>query len=52
MLDPELEHKINQAYEEHLDREWERYNEEGPEDVEEYDPYLAGEQLWELYDER
>lgn len=50
MLNTELEHRINQAYEEHLDRAWEEYNEEGPE--EEYDPYLEGEQLWEAYNER
>lgn len=51
-MSPELEHQINQAYEEHLDRLWEEYNEEGDYNEEDYDPYAEGEQLWEWYDRR
>lgn len=50
MLSEDMEHRINQIAEERLDRAWEEYNAEGPD--EEYDPYLEGEQLWEAYDGR
>lgn len=38
------EHAINVAYEAMLDRAWEQYNEEGPE--EEHDPYAVADELY------
>lgn len=43
---------ISKAYEEHLANEWERYNEEGNSEEEDYDPYAEAEARWEMYDER
>lgn len=36
-MSPEVEHQINKAYEDYLDAEWERYNEEGEPDNDDYD---------------
>lgn len=41
------EQEINRAYEEHLDRAWEQYNEEGAE--EEYDIYAEGDAMYDAY---
>lgn len=46
------EHEINQAYEEHLERAWEEYNEEGDTDEEDYDVFAEGEARWESYERR
>lgn len=39
------EQEINRVYEEHLDRAWEQYNEEGPD--EEYDPWALADEMYE-----
>lgn len=49
MLSPELEHQINQIAEARLDRAWEDYNEEGPTDEEDYDPWTEGDMMYDYY---
>lgn len=47
MVMTDQEHAINQAFEAMLDRAWEEYNEEGPE--EEYDMYTQGDAMYDAY---
>lgn len=43
------EHEINQAYEDHLDRAWEEYNEEGETEEQDVDFYAEADRFYEEY---
>lgn len=48
-MSPELEHRINKAYEDHLDAEWERYNEEGELDNDDYDEWYVDDNAYDQW---